>query len=77
MARALRKSSRPAGNIPEPLKVDTALGAEAMPDTGVHEILDSDRDSPRTLDAARGIRNAVIGGVIFWALVAAAYFVLG
>jgi hypothetical protein len=76
MARALRKSRRPDGNRPEPVKVGAALDAEALPDTGVHEILDSDHESPRTLDAAMGIRNGLIGGVIFWAVVAAAYFVL-
>jgi hypothetical protein len=51
-----------------------------MVGASVEQILDAGSESaatrPRMLDAAIGIRNGVIGGVIFWAVVAAAYFAL-
>jgi hypothetical protein len=74
MARALRKDSRPARNIAKPVESDDALD-----DVTVGQILDATSDalpaSPES-DPVVGIRNALIGGVLFWAAVAAAYFVL-
>jgi hypothetical protein len=75
MARALRKDSRPAGNIAAPVK-----GDHTFDDTIVEQILDATEAlhaSPQPeSDPVVGIRNAVLGSVLFWAAIAAAYFVL-
>jgi hypothetical protein len=74
MARALRKDSRPAGNVAEPGVYDDELD-----DSAVTQILDATPDvlhPSLDSDPVVGIRNALIGGVLFWAAVAATYFVL-
>jgi hypothetical protein len=74
MARALRKDSRPASKIAESVDRD-----EALDDVTVEQILDATPEAlgaPPESDPIVGIRNALLGGVLFWAAVAAAYFVL-
>jgi hypothetical protein len=76
MARALRKDSRPAGNIVTPVEYDDD---DALDDVTVEQILDATPEALGFLpegDPIVGIRNALFGGVLFWAAVAAAYFVL-
>jgi hypothetical protein len=74
MARALRKDSRSAGSTAEPVE-----NGEELDDATVEQILDATPDvlgaSPES-DPIVGIRNALVGSVLFWAAVAAAYFVL-
>jgi hypothetical protein len=75
MVHALREDGRPAGNPAELVAEDDVLD-----DVIVEQILEATPETLRAspaLDAAVGIRNALIGGVLFWALAAAAYFALG
>jgi hypothetical protein len=71
MARALRKDSRPAGDIAEPVEDNDALD-----DVTVARILDAGPETSPASDPVVGIRNALLSGVLFWAAVAATYFVL-
>jgi hypothetical protein len=75
MIHALREDGRPAGNLAEPVAEDDVLD-----DLIVEQILEATPETLRAspaLDAAVGIRNALLGGIVFWTLAAAAYFALG
>lgn len=73
MAHVFSRASRAVRIPPPSRREEEKVGAS------IEDILDSGLESTsrrRMLDTAIGIRNGVIGGAVFWAAVAAVYFLL-
>jgi hypothetical protein len=78
MSQALREDGRPV-DVPAQSFDNDDYEDEVLDDSTVEQILDPTPDlhpDAPVVDAALGIRNALIGGIVFWAILATAYLAL-
>jgi hypothetical protein len=78
MSEALREDGRSV-DVPAPSFESYFADEEVLDEATVEQILDTSPEMPSeapVLDAALGIRNALIGGIVLWLVIATAYWVL-